>query len=82
MARAANAKKAAGAGGVSQLKSNEKAMSIQCVTCKQVFMTTTKAAALTEHADSKHKKALLECFPGFVEVPSKKDLKEPKVQKP
>ncbi|KAJ5884937.1 hypothetical protein N7495_009447 [Penicillium taxi] len=48
----------------SQTKTNEKAMSIQCTVCKQTFLQTTKAPALLEHADNKHKKTLADCFPG------------------
>ncbi|ORY87403.1 hypothetical protein BCR35DRAFT_302150, partial [Leucosporidium creatinivorum] len=55
------------AGPTSQLKANASAMSIQCVTCKQTFMSTTKADALTQHADSKHKGApIATLFPTFV----------------
>ncbi|KAJ5591588.1 uncharacterized protein N7459_001957 [Penicillium hispanicum] len=48
----------------SQIKSNERAMNIQCQVCKQTFLQTTKAPALLEHASNKHKKGLPDCFPG------------------
>ncbi|OQD70260.1 hypothetical protein PENDEC_c025G06816 [Penicillium decumbens] len=48
----------------SQIKSNEKAMSIQCQVCRQTFLQTTKAPALLEHASNKHNKGLADCFPG------------------
>ncbi|TVY19195.1 Uncharacterized protein LARI1_G001771 [Lachnellula arida] len=54
----------------SQLKANEQAMDIQCVTCKSTFLKTTRAPALTEHATNKHSKTLADCFPTFV-VPAK-----------
>ncbi|PHH84372.1 hypothetical protein CDD83_2036 [Cordyceps sp. RAO-2017] len=47
----------------SQLKENEKAMSIQCQVCKATFLQTTKAPALLEHASNKHNKGLADCFP-------------------
>ncbi|KAJ5376580.1 hypothetical protein N7509_013466 [Penicillium cosmopolitanum] len=50
----------------SQTKSNEKAMSIICQVCRQTFLQTTKAPALLEHAENKHKKGLADCFPGVV----------------
>ncbi|KAJ5172162.1 hypothetical protein N7492_004755 [Penicillium capsulatum] len=56
--------KDAGKTAKSQTKSNEKALSIQCQTCKQTFLQTTKAPALLEHASNKHKKGLADCFPG------------------
>ncbi|KAI0517195.1 DUF1909-domain-containing protein [Xylaria bambusicola] len=49
----------------SQLKSNAKAMDIQCAICKSTFLKTTRAPQLTEHAANKHSKALIECFPGY-----------------
>ncbi|RKF65000.1 hypothetical protein OnM2_014021 [Erysiphe neolycopersici] len=49
----------------SQLKSNEKAKDIQCNVCKLTFLKTVRAPALTEHATSKHKKTIKECFPDF-----------------
>ncbi|KAI5480992.1 hypothetical protein MNV49_006178 [Pseudohyphozyma bogoriensis] len=69
--REANAKKAAGAGGGSQLKANAAALTIQCVTCKQVFMSTTRASELLVHAENKHSKKMDDCFPGFVEQKKK-----------
>ncbi|KAF3400110.1 hypothetical protein F1880_008222 [Penicillium rolfsii] len=48
----------------SQIKTNEKAMNIQCKVCLQTFLQTTKAPALLEHASNKHKKGLADCFPG------------------
>ncbi|KAM0789272.1 hypothetical protein ACM66B_000114 [Microbotryomycetes sp. NB124-2] len=64
-----NEKKAAQAGKGSQgsqLKVNAAALNIQCVVCKQTFLQTTKAPALAEHAENKHKGAKLEaCFPNF-----------------
>ncbi|KAK4051353.1 hypothetical protein OIV83_002837 [Microbotryomycetes sp. JL201] len=61
--------KQAAAGGKSQgsqLKANAAALNIQCAICKQTFLQTTKAPALTEHAVNKHKGGTLEsCFPGF-----------------
>ncbi|KAK7408773.1 hypothetical protein QQZ08_003218 [Neonectria magnoliae] len=49
----------------SQLKVNKQACDIQCQICKSTFLKTTKAPALTEHADNKHSKTLEECFPTF-----------------
>ncbi|KAJ5226471.1 hypothetical protein N7468_007696 [Penicillium chermesinum] len=51
-------------GPTSQIKSNQKAMSIMCQVCRQTFLQTTKAPALTEHASNKHNKGLGDCFPG------------------
>ncbi|GFF34232.1 uncharacterized protein At2g23090 [Aspergillus udagawae] len=55
----------------SQLKANEAAKDIICTTCRQTFLKTTRAPALTEHASNKHNKTLQDCFPGFVEAPKK-----------
>ncbi|KAI9926174.1 hypothetical protein AWENTII_002178 [Aspergillus wentii] len=55
----------------SQLKVNESAKDVQCVTCKATFLKTVRSAALTEHASNKHSKTLQDCFPNFVEVPKK-----------
>ncbi|KAF4222150.1 hypothetical protein CNMCM8980_008568 [Aspergillus fumigatiaffinis] len=55
----------------SQLKVNEAAKDIICTTCRQTFLKTTRAPALTEHASNKHSKTLQDCFPGFVEAPKK-----------
>ncbi|KAK7739894.1 hypothetical protein SLS53_005487 [Cytospora paraplurivora] len=49
----------------SQLKVNEQAKDIQCKTCFSTFLKTTRAPALTEHAQNKHNKTLAECFPGY-----------------
>ncbi|KAK3341364.1 At2g23090 like protein [Lasiosphaeria hispida] len=62
--RERNLKNAAG-GAKSQLKTNVKAMNIQCDTCKATFLTTTRENALTEHAVNKHSKTLVQCFPTF-----------------
>jgi len=49
----------------SQLKANEKALSIVCAICKQPFLGTTSAKSLKEHSDSKHaKQTYQQCFPG------------------
>ncbi|XXH05492.1 hypothetical protein Hte_011922 [Hypoxylon texense] len=53
----------------SQLKSNVKAMDIQCQICKSTFLKTTRAPQLTEHAVNKHSKTITECFPGY-EIPT------------
>ncbi|KAM6497921.1 DUF1909 domain containing protein, partial [Amanita muscaria] len=50
--------------GKSQLKSNEASKSIVCTVCRQSFFITTRAPALEEHSQSKHSKAMVECFPG------------------
>ncbi|SCZ89198.1 BZ3500_MvSof-1268-A1-R1_Chr9g10327 [Microbotryum saponariae] len=63
-ARAKAQEKLAKSGPTSQLKANAAAMTIQCVTCKQTFMNTTKVDALKQHAENKHKNAALAtCFP-------------------
>ncbi|CRK10916.1 hypothetical protein HYQ45_004474 [Verticillium longisporum] len=62
--RERNAEKA-GKPAKSQLKVNAAAKDIQCQICKATFLKTTKAPALTEHADNKHKKTLPDCFPTF-----------------
>jgi 5-methylcytosine-specific restriction endonuclease McrA len=49
----------------SQLKVNQQAMDIQCQVCRSTFLKTTKAPALTEHAENKHGKNLADCFPTF-----------------
>lgn len=54
-----------GAAAKSQLKANEKALNIQCDTCKATFLSTTRENALTEHASNKHSKTLADCFPNF-----------------
>ncbi|KXJ91243.1 hypothetical protein Micbo1qcDRAFT_162877 [Microdochium bolleyi] len=60
-----NAKDAKGA-AKSQLKTNEKAMDIQCQICKSTFLKTTRAPQLTEHAANKHSKTIADCFPTYV----------------
>lgn len=40
-------------------------MNIKCKICMQTFMQTTKAPELTQHAESKHKKTIGDCFPDF-----------------
>ncbi|KAG6837129.1 hypothetical protein H0H93_014435 [Arthromyces matolae] len=52
------------AGGKSQSKVNEAAKSIVCSDCKQPFLITTRAPALTEHAQNRHSKTMEQCFPG------------------
>ncbi|KAI8575451.1 hypothetical protein K450DRAFT_261800 [Umbelopsis ramanniana AG] len=66
MKRDRNAKDAK-KGPTSQLKANNAAKSVICQTCKQTFLCTIRAKALTEHADNKHSKTLEDCFPGFEE---------------
>eukprot|EP00897_Mesotaenium_endlicherianum_P003453 jgi/Mesen1/3135/ME000184S02205 len=54
----------AGSNKGSQLKSNEKAMNIQCKVCMQSFICTTNEAKCKEHAEARHPKAdLFQCFP-------------------
>ncbi|KAI1483568.1 hypothetical protein K445DRAFT_18834 [Daldinia sp. EC12] len=55
----------------SQLKSNIKAMDIQCQICKSTFLKTTRAPQLTEHAVNKHNKSMADCFPGHEAPPAK-----------
>ncbi|KAK4112007.1 DUF1909-domain-containing protein [Canariomyces notabilis] len=62
--RARNKEKAAPA-AKSQLKSNSAAMNIVCVTCKQTFLSTSRAPQLTLHAENKHNATLAQCFPTF-----------------
>ena len=62
--RERNAKEAKGS-AKSQLKTNAKAMNIQCDTCKSTFLATTREPALLEHAQNKHSKTVKECFPTF-----------------
>jgi len=59
-----NAKDAKGT-AKSQLKTNEKAMDIQCQICKSTFLKTTRAPQLTEHASNKHSKTIADCFPSY-----------------
>eukprot|EP00048_Salpingoeca_helianthica_P015179 m.225509 g.225509 ORF g.225509 m.225509 type:complete len:82 (-) comp16706_c0_seq1:656-901(-) len=62
----AQEKARAAKGAVSQLKVNEKAMTIQCKVCLQTFLCTTKKPELEEHVANKHgKKGFDECFPGY-----------------
>ncbi|GAA6017978.1 hypothetical protein JCM10207_002729 [Rhodosporidiobolus poonsookiae] len=56
---------AAKKGPTSQLATNQKAMNIKCKICMQLFMSTTRAPALEEHAQNKHSKTTAECFPDF-----------------
>ncbi|KAI0150881.1 At2g23090 like protein [Pestalotiopsis sp. NC0098] len=49
----------------SQLKTNEKAMDIQCQICKSTFLKTTRAPQLEVHAQNKHSKTIADCFPGY-----------------
>ncbi|ONI02825.1 hypothetical protein PRUPE_6G224000 [Prunus persica] len=62
MAREKNLEKQKAAGKGSQLKTNEKAMSIQV--CMQAFMCTTSEVKCREHAEAKHPKSdVYACFP-------------------
>ncbi|KAL0950877.1 hypothetical protein HGRIS_007636 [Hohenbuehelia grisea] len=61
--RERNADKNAAKGSKSQAKANEAAKNIICTTCRQSFLTTTRAPALEEHAQNKHSKTMAECFP-------------------
>ncbi|KDN44927.1 DUF1909-domain-containing protein [Tilletiaria anomala UBC 951] len=54
-------------GPTSQLKVNEAAKNIQCMTCRQTFLATTRSPALIQHAQDRHSKTLKECFPTFTE---------------
>ncbi|VBB71583.1 Putative protein of unknown function [Podospora comata] len=67
--RARNAKDAAPK-AASQLKSNEKAMSIICNICKQTFLSTSRKPQLEQHSSSgKHagKHTFEQCFPEYKE---------------
>ncbi|KAH8883879.1 DUF1909-domain-containing protein [Thozetella sp. PMI_491] len=55
----------AGGAAKSQLKVNAKAMNIQCKTCFQAFMITTKEPELKRHAEDKHSKTIQDCFPDW-----------------
>ncbi|KAG8630463.1 hypothetical protein KVT40_002082 [Elsinoe batatas] len=46
----------------SQLKSNAAAQSIKCKVCFQTFQSTTKQAALEQHAKDRHSKTHADCF--------------------
>ncbi|KAJ1651918.1 hypothetical protein GGF38_005477 [Coemansia sp. RSA 25] len=73
MKRERNAK--AGTEAKSQLKINVASKTIQCKVCFQTFMCTSKPPELTLHADNKHSKTLLECFPEYKEADPKADAK-------
>ncbi|KAK3278224.1 hypothetical protein CYMTET_13824 [Cymbomonas tetramitiformis] len=61
----AQAKLAAEAKG-SQLKTNEKSMSLKCAVCMQTFMCTSTEVKLREHSDNKHpKEDFYRCFPSM-----------------
>ncbi|KAF5377457.1 hypothetical protein D9615_005175 [Tricholomella constricta] len=62
--RERNADKNAAKNSKSQAKVNEAAKSIVCSDCRQPFLITTRAPALTEHADKRHNKTMEQCFPG------------------
>ncbi|KNZ71455.1 hypothetical protein J132_09780, partial [Termitomyces sp. J132] len=62
--RERNADKNAAKGSKSQSKVNEAAKSIVCSDCRQSFLITTRAPALTEHAQNRHNKTMEQCFPG------------------
>lgn len=49
----------------SQLKVNEKALSYVCQSCFTSFLCTANEKILADHAQDKHKKSLLDCFPNF-----------------
>ncbi|PWZ02277.1 DUF1909-domain-containing protein [Testicularia cyperi] len=60
--RERNAK--AGAGEAkSQLKVNEAAKNVMCMTCRQTFLLTVRQPALEQHASDRHNKTFAECFP-------------------
>ncbi|EKM83415.1 hypothetical protein AGABI1DRAFT_32833, partial [Agaricus bisporus var. burnettii JB137-S8] len=63
--RERNAGKNEPKGAKSQMKVNEAAKSIVCVTCRQAFLITTRAPALEEHAKNRHDKTMAECFPDY-----------------
>ncbi|KAG5648179.1 hypothetical protein DXG03_006134 [Asterophora parasitica] len=63
--RERNSDKGAAKGSKSQAKVNEAAKSIVCADCRQPFLITTRAPALTEHAANKHSKTIEQCFPSF-----------------
>mmetsp|Transcript_1512 Transcript_1512/g.2002 ORF Transcript_1512/g.2002 Transcript_1512/m.2002 type:complete len:81 (-) Transcript_1512:173-415(-) len=49
----------------SQLKSNEKALTIKCSVCMQTFLGTSSTKSLKEHSENRHPtKTFDECFPG------------------
>ncbi|SHO78210.1 Hypothetical protein MSYG_2552 [Malassezia sympodialis ATCC 42132] len=49
----------------SQLKANEAAKSVICVTCRQTFLQTVREPALAQHAENKHGKTVKDCFPSW-----------------
>ena len=52
----------------SQLKQNQKALTVVCQFCRQSFLQTTDKGTLDLHVDkhSKAGKGFDDCFPGFV----------------
>jgi hypothetical protein len=67
MKRERNAKKVqADKGETSQLKSNQKAMNLQCAFCRQSFLSTADKTTLDAHVEkhSKAGKSFADCFPG------------------
>ncbi|KAI8908064.1 At2g23090 like protein [Gorgonomyces haynaldii] len=62
--RERNAKDAA-KGASSQLKVNQKALSVQCTVCKQTFLQTIKRPALEQHMEKHAGKDFNTCFPNF-----------------
>ncbi|KAG6911758.1 hypothetical protein DXG01_000004 [Tephrocybe rancida] len=62
--RERNATAGAAKGSKSQAKVNEAAKSIVCSDCRQPFLITTRAPALSEHAQNRHSKTMEQCFPG------------------
>ena len=63
--RERNAAKAKGGDAKSQLKVNEKALTVICQTCRQTFLSTVREGELKVHAENKHSKTIKECFPMF-----------------
>ncbi|PWN54017.1 DUF1909-domain-containing protein [Violaceomyces palustris] len=62
--RERNAKDAK-SGPSSQLKVNEAAKNVMCMTCRQTFLLTVREPALKEHAENKHSKTIADCFPNW-----------------
>ncbi|EGU13616.1 hypothetical protein RTG_00053 [Rhodotorula toruloides ATCC 204091] len=52
-------------GPTSQLANNKAAMNLKCKICMQLFMNTSRAPQLKEHAENKHSKDIKDCFPDF-----------------
>ncbi|BGO91989.1 hypothetical protein NBRC10512_001058 [Rhodotorula toruloides] len=52
-------------GPTSQLANNKAAMNLKCKICMQLFMNTSRAPQLQEHATNKHSKDIKDCFPDF-----------------